>query len=129
MITISLAQLIITCVIVGTIAGFIGRFVAERFYTRPHRRRLREQEANLRIRNRLLDERKAIQLNRDNLLRIREEAVTEHEQHLRRSAKEAAAAIHAEIDDSDDTVLRPLYRDESVESDDTRAIPVIKEER
>lgn len=106
-----LAAFIIAALGLGTLAGMVAaRIAAWHFFGADRAQIARDQQAIAR-QNELLDERRAIQLNIDNELRVREEAVVELERGLRRRAKATAATIHNE-EEHFDTLISVLDVDD-----------------
>lgn len=96
-----IAAMLITAVALGVLVGVVTSWVMVDRFHRFTKARIEQAEKDIDDRNKILDMVTEIQLERNRQLDDREAIVTEHEQALRRSAKEAAAVLTAGEDQFD----------------------------
>lgn len=142
---------LVAALALGVLASTISSYIAVEFFHRHTKFRLARQEADTMLRNEMLEEQRElqqkrintteailveqsmVQLNRDNELRVREEAVTVAEHQLAQRTAQAVTALHAtkELLDDDTTIMDldqqwlPELRDQL---NDTVMLPRIEEE-
>ena len=112
----------------GVLTGVVANWLSHRDDVRQMQRweaELEAREHEVTVQNGLLNDRRAVQLNIDNELRVREEAVAE----LGRRTRQTAETLRAEQTHFDTMVTTMDWDDlpHPGENDDTREIPRIED--
>lgn len=129
--TISSGAVVLLLLLISPALCTFASVMAERIYTREHRKTMAVREklaADVEATQDEWGERLAV---REMTLDDREEAVISREQQLRRSAKEASAAMNKDAE-SFDTMISVLDADDfphPFENADTIALPPVEDER
>lgn len=117
----------VAAVALGLLVSVVASRVAVGYFHRQELRHIALATQDIATRNRLLDERAAVQRNIDHDLRVREEAVAE----LGRRARQASSTLRAE-EQHFDTMVSVLDWDalpDPRENDDTIAMLRVEDER
>jgi hypothetical protein len=125
-IPLSLVQLLVIIFIMVPTICVVTTLESHRFATRHHRKWVKEQKAEIARENQALNERRAVQRNADNDLRIQRQALAE----AKREFREAAGKLETEGKNFD-TLVSVLDLDEiphPSDTADTVEFPAIEED-
>lgn len=120
-----IVAMLVAAVALGLLVGVVASRVAVGYFHRQELRHIALATQDIATRNRLLDERAAVQRNIDHDLRVREEAVST----LGQRAKEASNTLRTEAE-SFDTMVSVMDWDalpDPRENDDTVAMPRVED--
>ena len=125
--------ILVTAIALGVLVGVITSHIAVNRLHQEARYNLASREDDISDRNQLLRDQAAIQRNRDNELRIREETVRAAEAALAQRTAQAVAALYATNQAfQDDTLISDLDWEKMPELrdglDDTVQMPKVEEE-